>query len=154
MCVDFICPSISWLARLPIVTATFINGASSGAICGALTAYLLNRPWSTARTSSAMSLAMLACASIVEAPRWGVTIIFSSVNRGLSVMGSFSKTSKAAPAIFPVLTALTIAASSTSPPRAQLIIRAVVSNFPNSLLPMKFLVVAVRGTWRLIKSAS
>nr|WP_207955787.1 hypothetical protein [Rubrobacter marinus] len=59
-------------------------------------------------------------ASTVLAPRWGVTTTFGRPKSGDSVVGSSLKTSRAAPAITPSLSALYSAVSSTIPPRATL----------------------------------
>ena len=47
---------------------------------------------------SATCNATFSCASAVAAPRWGVQTTFSNPNNGLSVAGSVSNTSSAAPA--------------------------------------------------------
>lgn len=47
-------------------------------------------------TASAISTATPSCASVVEAPRWGVHTTSGRPTRGLSVGGSFSNTSSAA----------------------------------------------------------
>jgi hypothetical protein len=57
-------------------------------------------------------------ASAVLAPRCGVTTTLGSVKSGESVVGSSWKTSSAAPAMVPSLSALYRAISSTMPPRA------------------------------------
>ena len=60
-------------------------------------------------------------ASIVDAPRCGVKIILSKECKGESTSGSFSKTSKAAPAIFFLLKVLYKSFSFISPPLAAFI---------------------------------
>ena len=60
---------------------------------------------------------------MVAAPRCGVHTTLGRPNSGLSVAGSSTNTSKAAPATWPDLSASRSAASSTSPPRAQLMMR-------------------------------
>jgi len=81
-------------------------------------------------------------------------IIFSFWNKELSVSGSLSKTSKAAPASLPSSTALTTSFSSTSPPLAQLMIRAVGLTLASCSAPISWVVVVVSGTWSERKSAS
>ena len=73
---------------------------------------------------SATCSATFSCASFVAAPRCGVQTTFSKAKSGLSVAGSTSNTSKAAPAKWPDCSASASATSSTKPPRAQLISRA------------------------------
>ena len=60
-------------------------------------------------------------ASAVEAPRWGVKMILSKVWSGELTKGSFSKTSKAAPAIILLLKALYKSFSFINPPLAAFI---------------------------------
>ena len=60
----------------------------------------------------------LSCASLVEAPRCGVTTTLSRPNSGESVVGSTANTSSAAPPRWPSSSALASASSSTMPPRA------------------------------------
>ena len=78
---------------------------------------------------------------------------FSSPNSGLSVAGSVSKTSSAAPATWPDFSASYSAASSTSPPRAQLMMRTPF--FSRAMLPrLRMLrVCSVSGVCRVTKSA-
>ena len=65
-------------------------------------------------------------ASSVDAPRCGVNKIFFAFNNGLFfLIGSFSKTSIAAPAIKFLLRALAKSVSFINPPLATLIIRDV-----------------------------
>ena len=99
---------------------TFISSGLTGAI---LTALLTNWLFSAAATCSAMMVPARSWASIVEAPRCGVTTTLSNSSSGLPIGGSFSKTSMAAPATLPDLSALTSADSLTMPPRAQLTMR-------------------------------
>ena len=74
-------------------------------------------------------------------------------NSGLSVAGSVAKTSSAAPAIVPADSASYSAASSTSPPRAQLIRRRLFFvSFSESAL-MMLRVLSVSGVCRVMKSA-
>src|SRR5437870_620893 len=75
-------------------------------------------PRRTLRTWSAMIPPARACASCVEAPRWGVNTVFGAARIGLPVGGSFSNTSRAAPAIVPDVSASARAASCTISPRA------------------------------------
>src|SRR5439155_784622 len=75
-------------------------------------------------TCCAMATATFTCASPVEAPRCGVQITCSIPRSGWPAGGgSFSSTSRAAPATWPLLMAAASAASSTMPPRAQLTMR-------------------------------
>ncbi len=91
---------------------------------------------------------------MVEAPRWGVTIMLSSSKRMLLVAGSLAKTSMAAPATLFSFTALASAFSSISPPRAVLMMRTVGLTKSSSLAPISPLVDGVNGIWRVIKSDS
>ena len=79
------------------------------------------RPINARRTISATVVPALSCASLVLAPRCGVTTTESSANSGESVVGSVAKTSSAAPPRWPLSIALARASSSTMPPRAVLI---------------------------------
>ena len=80
---------------------------------------------SAASTASAISTATSSCASLVLAPRCGVTITSGRPTSGLSAGGgSTSKTSRAAPATAPESSAAARAASSMTPPRATLTMRA------------------------------
>ena len=65
------------------------SNARASAACTLLT---LRAPM----TASAISTATPSCASVVEAPRWGVHTTSERLTRGLSVGGSFSNTSSAA----------------------------------------------------------
>ena len=73
---------------------------------------------SASRTISATVVPALSCASLVEAPRCGVTTTLSNAKSGESVVGSFANTSSAAPPRCPLSIALASASSSTMPPRA------------------------------------
>ena len=79
-------------------------------------------------------------------------MILSSLNNGLSVIGSALNTSSAAPPKCPFSICSSRAFSSISPPRAQLIIRAPGFIFDNSLDPMRASVVLVNGVWTEMKS--
>jgi hypothetical protein len=75
-----------------------------------------------------------------------------SENRGLSVMGSWAKTSRAAPATFPLRRASHRSASFTMPPRAQLTIRTPSFICAMVAAQMRFFVSGVRGVWIVMKS--
>ena len=68
-------------------------------------------------------MATLTCASVVDAPRCGVETKLGVPNSGEAVAGSSTNTSSAAPAIWPESSPAFSAASSISPPRAQLMMR-------------------------------
>ncbi len=70
--------------------------------------------------TSASSMATFSCASVDDAPRWGTPRKFSCWNKGDASGGSLLNTSSAAPASCPDCSAPSSAASSTMPPRAQL----------------------------------
>ena len=65
----------------------------------------------------------MTCASVVEAPRCGVETKLGVPNSGEALAGSSTNTSSAAPPIWPESSPALSAASSISPPRAQLMIR-------------------------------
>ena len=69
------------------------------------------------------------------------------------VAGSSTNTSKAAPATWPDLSASTSAASSTRPPRAQLMMRTPFFIFLMAAASMMFLVFSVSGVCSVMKSA-
>lgn len=81
----------------------------------------------------------------VEAPMCGVMNTFSRPISGLPVGGSFSNTSRAAPAIVPFFTASASACSCTTSPRAQLIRYAVFFIMENCSGPTMPLVSGVRA---------
>ena len=102
---------------------------------------------------SATWIATFSWASVVEAPRWGVTTTPSMPNRGLSVAGSRGNTSMAAPATWPLSRAAFRSSSTIRPPRAQLMMRTPL--FIPAMAPasMMLRVASVRGACRLMKSA-
>ena len=65
----------------------------------------------------------MTCASVVDAPKCGVETKPGVPNSGDEVAGSVWNTSSAAPAMWPESSPALSAASSISPPRAQLTIR-------------------------------
>ncbi|SLI44755.1 Uncharacterised protein [Mycobacteroides abscessus subsp. abscessus] len=79
-----------------------------------------NSPASASSTDLATSVPARSCASVVEAPRCGVTTTCGSSNSGLSVQGSVSKTSMPAARTWPEVIASASACSSIRPPRAAL----------------------------------
>ena len=99
--------------------------SSSGGNAGALTAKRGRSPASTAATSSATSKATETCASRVDAPMCGVAMKLGSIRSGLSPGGSFANTSAAAAVRRPACSVSHSANSSTMPPRAVFIKRAV-----------------------------
>ncbi len=107
---------------------------------GALTAARGKPPRKTVTICSVTSVATPTCASSVEAPRWGVTMMRSLASNcfktASSRTGSWLKTSRAAPARRFSLRASSNASSSIKPPRAQLISRAPGLSRFNSCTPM------------------
>ena len=101
----------------------FSRGASSADTDGMLIAFATAPVSRKSLICSAICSATFSCASAVAAPRCGVHTTFSSPNSGDGVAGSVSNTSSAAPATCPDSIASASAASSTSPPRAQLMMR-------------------------------
>ena len=81
----------------------------------------------------------------MEAPKWGVTITFGCLNKIFSFAGSFSNTSKAAPATCPDSSAAKSASSSIRPPLAQFIICTPFFVLFRASAEMIFLVESVRG---------
>ena len=102
---------------------------------------------------SATCSATFSCASAVAAPRCGVQTTFSSANSGLSVAGSVSNTSSAAPATWPAAIASASAASSTRPPRAQLMMRTPCFVRASASRERMLRVASVSGVCRVMKSA-
>ena len=123
---------------------------TSGVSPGILTADRAGSPNKTSRICSATSTATLTCASAVEAPKWGVKMMFSCSLSLDSLRGSSSNTSKAAPAIFPSAIASARADSSIVPPRAQLIMRALGFILLRDSLLMMWVVSLVLGMCRVI----
>ena len=74
---------------------------SSALTAGMLTAVETTPPVSAATTCSAVCTPARSCASVVEAARCGVTTTLGYENSGWSVIGSWLKTSSAAPATLP-----------------------------------------------------
>ena len=91
-------------------------------IFGAFTACLTVPLVNISTISSDTDTATFSCASTVDAPKCGVTTIFSCAIKGESIGGSCSKTSNAALLINPSSKAFTRALSSMIPPLATLII--------------------------------
>ncbi len=79
----------------------FSRGASSAETEGMLIALVTAPVSRKSLICSATCSATFSCASAVAAPRCGVHTTFSSANSGLSVAGSVSNTSSAAPATWP-----------------------------------------------------
>ena len=118
-----------------------------------LTAKGTNSPARANSTCSAMLTPALSCASLVLAPRWGVTTTEGSENSGETVVGSAEKTSNAAPATAPEATAAANAASSTIPPRAVFTIRKPGLAAASRSEPIRPMVSGVLGRWIVRKSA-
>ena len=112
-----------------------MNGITLGSmpLTGALTALDMRLSSRNILTCSAISTDTFSCASLVDAPRWGVTTMLSRVRSFDPVGGSFSNTSRAAPAILFSFSASYNASSSISSPLATLrmtafgFIRAIIS---------------------------
>ena len=117
----------------------------SAFMMGMFRAVVTGRPLNTLTTCSATMTATLIWASLVDAPRCGVTMTFGCSSSGLPTGGSFSKTSSAAPATLPDLNASSNAASSMMPPRAQLMIRTPFFIFSNWGVEIMCLVSGMRG---------
>src|SRR5262252_5586841 len=119
--------SVSCPANEPSFSARVMKGRSRGAssavIEGKFTAFVMAPRSRWSDICSAICSATFSCASEVAAPRCGVHTTFGWPNSGLAVAGSSTNTSKAAPATWPESSAARSAASSTSPPRAQLTMR-------------------------------
>ena len=103
---------------------------------------------------SAIVSPALSWASLVLAPRCGVTTTESMPNSGDSVVGSAAKTSSAAPATVPSRSASASAASSTIPPRATLITRSPGLALSSRSRPIRPAVSGVFGRWIVRKSDS
>ena len=100
-----------------------------------------------------MASATVDWASSVDAARCGVTITWSSPSSGCPAgSGSCSKTSRAAPPTRPARIAAASAASLTTPPRAQLMIRTPAFIRANCASSMKFRVSLLSGVWIETKS--
>ena len=105
-------------------------------------------------TISAIVSPALSCASLVLAPRCGVTTISSSSKSGEEVVGSASNTSSAAPAIRPSRTTSASSDSTTMPPRATLITRSDGLAFTSRSRPIRPTVSLFFGRCTVRKSAS
>ncbi|SKV04842.1 Uncharacterised protein [Mycobacteroides abscessus subsp. abscessus] len=83
----------------PSLRTTSSHGATSSLTTPppTLTASGTNSPARASCTLAATSVPARSCASLVEAPRCGVTTTWSSSNSGLSVHGSVENTSRPAP---------------------------------------------------------
>src|SRR5699024_9309396 len=97
-----------------------------------LTASGTNSPAKALSTESATSVTARSCASTVDAPKCGVTTTCGSPNSGESVHGSVAYTSKPAPQWWPALIESAKACSSTSPPRAALMMICPFFALPKS----------------------
>ena len=123
--------TISWPGRLNSAASSFSASAMYGLSLGASSAdsegmlSALVTPPETRKSAicSATWIATLTCASVVDAPRCGVETNPGVPNSGDEVAGSLWNTSSAAPAIWPESSPAFSAASSISPPRAQLMMR-------------------------------
>ena len=104
---------------------------------------------------AAMSRATLTCASDVEAPRCGVQMTFGCASSAADEAGGGSalKTSSAAPATLPSLSATSRSASFTTPPRATLTMRTPRLHLASVAAQMRLVVSAVLGTCIVMKSA-
>ena len=121
---------------------------------GMLTALRMVPSSSTARMDCAISMPTLSCASAVDAPRCGVSTRLGALRNGESAgSGSVSKTSSAAPATCPSCNALSSAASSIKPPRAQLMMRTPRFVFCSRASSRMWRVSAVSGVCSEMKSA-
>ena len=91
----------------PSFSVSGMPGRTSSAITPpwTLTASGTSSPESASRTERATAMPAFSCASSVDAPRWGVATTFSSSKSGLSVHGSWAKTSRPAAATRPSLRA-------------------------------------------------
>jgi hypothetical protein len=116
-----------WAAIVPRLSASRIHGCSrrnsSAGSEGKFTAFLTAPFLRKSRTVAAVSKPTNACASSVDAAMCGVLITCGNLASDQSVGGSFSKTSRAAPATMPVSMACRNACSSIKSPLAVLTIR-------------------------------
>jgi len=90
-------------------------------------------------------MATLRWASSVAAPRWGVQITLGWFTSSLFLVGSSSKTSRAAPATLPELSASRRSFSLTIPPRAQLTMKTPLRIFAMADAFRRFFVSFVSG---------
>src|SRR5580693_3460338 len=133
--------------------AVLRRGASSAETDGMLMALATAPVSRKSLICSATCRATFSCASIVAAPRWGVQTTFSSVNSGEEMAGSVSNTSRAAPATWPDLIASARAASSSRPPRAQLMMRTPSRVCTRASRERMLRVASVSGVCRVMMSA-
>ena len=117
-----------------------------------LTAKGTKSPARASWTCSAMVTPALSWASTVEAPRWGTTTTEGSSKRGDSVVGSFSKTSRAAPCTWPERIAAARSASLTMPPRATLMMRTPRLVLVRASASRRLVVSLFLGRWIVMKS--
>ena len=83
-----------------------------------------------------------------------MTTTDSWANSGLSVHGSVANTSRPAPATRPSAMASARASSSSTPPRAALMMRTVGLTLVSASLPIRPIVSGVLGRWIVMKSLS
>ena len=148
--------SMSWPAKLPIWLASPMYGRSFG-ISSALTegrfsAFTTVPEMRKSASCSATCSATFSCASVVEAPRWGVATTCSMPNSTLSFAGSLANTSRAAPATWPLSSPAFRSASTTRAPRAQFTMRTpgfILAMLAALMIPR---VASVAGACRLMKS--
>ena len=159
LCTDTraIAPVVSCPTRLPSFSANAMyglrRGASSADSDGMLSALVTPPDTRKSAICSATWIATLTCASLVDAPRCGVEMKFGVPNSGDSLAGSCTNTSSAAPATWPLSSAAFNAASSISPPRAQLMIRTPFLVFARFSADRMLRVWSVRGVCSVMKSA-
>ena len=90
---DWASPPATAVNTRPSFSASGRPGRTSSATtppAWTFTASGTNSPCSASRTERATAVPALSCASVVEAPRCGVTTVFGSPNSGLSVVGSLA----------------------------------------------------------------
>ncbi len=116
-------PSLSCPKKRPSFSARSMYGRmsrySSSEREGTLTAFWMTPRLRYSFTCSAICTPTSSCASFVDPAMCGVAITFGAASSAFSFGGSWVKTSRAAPAIWPELSACNRAASSISSPRAQ-----------------------------------
>src|ERR1700732_1181593 len=119
----------------------------------ALMAFGGRRPSKNATTLLAAITAIFVRVSIEALAMCGVRITSLRGSRAGCALGSFSKTSRAAPAIFLFSSASTSAASSTTGPREVLTRYAVGFIFQRFSFEIRWRVSGINGTWTVTKSA-
>ena len=129
------------------------RGASSAETDGMLSALVTAPVSRKSDICSATWIATLTCASLVDAPRWGVETKPGVPNSGEAEAGSSTNTSSAAPATWPDSSASFSAASSTRPPRAQLMMRTPFFALARFSRLRIFRVWSVSGVCSVMKSA-